>query len=45
MEASAVFTEALRTLGAIELAAGVPRYRRSTVVRGLAALPLNVKRR
>ena len=45
MEASAVFTEALRTLGTIELAAGVPRYRRSTVVRGLAALPLNVKRR
>ena len=45
MEASAVFTEALRTLGTIELAAGVPRYRQSTVVRGLAALPLNVKRR
>ena len=45
MEASAVFTEALRTLGTIELAAGVPRYRRSTVVRGLAVLPLNVKPR
>ena len=45
MEASAVFTEALRTLGTIELAPGVPRYLRSTVVRGLAALPLNVKRR
>ena len=45
MEASAVFTEALRTLSTIELATGVPRYRRSTVVRGLAALPLNVKRR
>ena len=45
MEASAVFTEALRTLGTIELASGVPRYRRSTVVRGLVALPLNVKRR
>ena len=45
MEASAVFTEALRTLGTIELAADVPCYRRSTVIRGLAALPLNVKRR
>ena len=39
MEASAVFTEALRTLGTIELATAVLRYRRSTVVRGLAALP------
>ena len=45
MEASAVFTEALRTLGTIELATALPRYRRSTVVRGLASLPLNVKRR
>ena len=45
MEASAVFTEALRTLDTIELASGVPRYRRSTVVRGLAALPISVKRR
>ena len=45
MEASTVFTEALRTLGTIELAAAVPRYRRSTVVRGLTSLPLNVKRR
>ena len=44
-EASAVFTEALRTLDTIELASGVPRYRRSTVVRGLAALPISVKRR
>ena len=44
MEASAVFTEALRTLGTIELATAVLRYRRSTVVRGLAALPPVVKR-
>ena len=45
MEASTVFTEALRTLGTIELAAAVPRYRRSTVVRGLTSVPLNVERR
>ena len=45
MEASAIFTEALRTLGTIELAGGDPRYRASTVVRGLAALPLNVEGR
>lgn len=42
MEASAIFTEALRTLGTIKLAAGAPRYRTSTVIRGLAALPLQV---
>lgn len=42
MEASAIFTEALRTLGTIELAAGTPHYRTSTVIRGLAALPLHV---
>ena len=42
MEASAIFTEALRRLGTIKLAAGAPRYRTSTVIRGLAALPLQV---
>ena len=42
MEASAIFTEALRRLGTIRLAAGAPRYRTSTVIRGLAALPLQV---
>ena len=45
MEASAIFTEALRRLGMIELADGEPRYRTSTVVRGLAALPLKVEGR
>ena len=42
MEASAIFTEALRALGTIELAVSAPRYRTSTVIRGLAALPLRV---
>ena len=42
MEAGAIFTEALRALGRIELAAPEPRYRPSTVIRGLAALPLHV---
>ena len=42
MEASAIFTEALRTLGKIELAVTAPHYRTSTVIRGLAALPLHV---
>ncbi len=42
MEASAIFTEALRGLGTIRLATGAPRYRTSTVIRGLAALPLQV---
>lgn len=42
MEASAIFTEALRTLGTIELAVPAPRYRTSTVIRGLATLPLHV---
>ena len=45
MEASAIFVEALRRLGTIELAGGEPRFRTSTVVRGLAALPLNVEGR
>lgn len=42
MEASAVFAEALRALGTIELATRVPSYRTSTVIRRLAALPLHV---
>ncbi len=42
MEASAIFTEALRKLGQIELARSEPLYRTSTVIRGLAALRLNV---
>ena len=45
MEASAVFTEALQKFGKIELAESRPLYRRSTVIRGLSALPLKVKRR
>ena len=43
LEASAIFTEALRKLGTIELAGGKPRYRTSTVIRGLAALPVRVE--
>ncbi len=42
MEACTIFTEALRTLGTIQLAVSAPRYRTSTVIRGLAALPLTV---
>ena len=42
MKASAIFTEALRRLGTIELAVNAPHYRTSTVIRGLAALPLHV---
>ena len=42
MEASAIFNEALRMLGTIELAVSAPRYRTSTVIRGLPALPLRV---
>ena len=42
MEASAIFTEALRTLRTIELTAHEPHYRTSTVIRGLATLPLHV---
>ncbi len=42
MEARAIFTEALRALGTVELAVSAPRYRTSTVIRGMAALPLHV---
>ena len=45
LEASAIFTEVLRKLGTIELVGGEPRYRTSTVIRGLSALPLHVKGR
>ncbi len=43
MEASAIFTEALSKLGTIRLAGGPPGYRRSTVIRGLAALPVRAE--
>lgn len=42
MEATAIFTEALHALGTIGLATAVPHFRTSTVIRGLAALPLHV---
>ena len=42
MEASAIFAEALSILGTIELTAREPYYRTSTVIRGLATLPLHV---
>ena len=45
LEASAIFTEVLRKLGTIELVGGEPRYRTSTVILGLSALPLHVKGR
>ena len=45
LEASAVFTEALQKLGKIELAENQPRYRWSTVIRGLSALRLEVEGR
>jgi cytochrome P450 len=41
MEASAIFTEALRSTDRIELC-GEPYYRPSTVIRGLTALPLRI---
>ena len=45
MEASAIFTEALSKLAKIELAESKTYYRKSTVIRGLAALPLKVEGR
>lgn len=42
MEASAIFTQALRAFRTIELATREPSFRRSTVIRGLASLPLRV---
>lgn len=44
MEAIAIFAEALRSTDRIELC-GEPYYRPSTVIRGLAALPVRVERR
>ena len=41
MEATAIFTEAMRALGTIELRRE-PYYRTATVIRGLATLPLHV---
>lgn len=45
MEASTVFSEALRSAHRIKVHGAEPRYRHSTVIRGLAALPLRVVRR
>ena len=42
MEAGAVFNEALRNLGETDLVGDELRYRSSTVIRGLSALPLKV---
>ena len=42
MEAGAIFAEALRSTSAIRLD-GEPLYRPSTVIRGLAALPLRIE--
>ena len=45
MEASAVFTEVLRSVDTIETDGNEWRYRPSTVIRGLATLPLRLGRR
>ena len=45
IEASAIFTEVLRSTANIEIFGDEPQYRRSTVIRGLAALPLRLERR
>lgn len=45
MEAGAVFAEALRSADRIEVHGDEPRYRPSTVIRGLATLPLRMVRR
>ena len=45
MEAGAIFAEALRCADRIALHGDEPRYRPSTVIRGLAALPLRLERR
>ena len=45
MEASTIFTEALRSADTIKGHENEPHYRPSTVIRGLAALPLRVERR
>ncbi|MCY3819529.1 MAG: cytochrome P450 [Gammaproteobacteria bacterium] len=45
MEARTVFGEVLRSTTRIKLADEEPQYRQSTVIRGLAALPLRLERR
>ncbi|MDE0054825.1 MAG: cytochrome P450 [Gammaproteobacteria bacterium] len=45
MEARTIFGEALRSTTGIKLADEEPQYRQSTVIRGLAALPLRLERR
>ena len=45
MEAATIFAEVLRAADKIEIHGGEPRYRSSTVIRGLAALPLHLVRR
>ena len=45
MEAGVIFAEALRSTASIELCDEAPRYRPSTVIRGLAALPLRIERK
>ncbi len=45
MEAGAVFTEVLHSVDTIKASDNEPRYRPSTVIRGLAALPLRLGRR
>ena len=45
MEARTIFTEALRSVDTIKRHEYEPHYRPSTVIRGIAALPLRVERR
>ena len=44
MEARAIFSEVLRSTAKIEIFGDEPQYRQSTVIRGLAALPLRLER-
>lgn len=44
MEASAIFAEVLRSTATIEIFGDEPQYRQSTVIRGLASLPLRLER-
>ncbi len=45
METRTIFSEVLRSTTRIKLADEEPQYRQSTVIRGLAALPLRLERR
>ena len=45
LEASTIFTEVLRSTDTIGPSGDEPLYRQSTVIRGLAALPLRIERR